>query len=789
MLNLKVFQSEAAKQIANRYAFYSTHPDRPRRGNKPRPYFQALKAITGAGKTPILAHAVALLRGNLVGEPIVFWMSKAKSVVAQTYTNFSGGGKYSEIIEGFNVITVSQLTPELIEDVRTPLMIISTTGLFNNKSQSEGALNIYKSGADGFGDQSPWDRLIERKSAGKRRPLIIVYDEAHNLSDQQADILAELEPEAYLLASATLKYPSQIIKGVIQPIGLWLAEAEGDVANLGGLGALDAQGKPDLSFFTTTTVENEKVVDAELVKRAIQFDGTTQRMERCIDDLKHRLDIIEQEIELRGLGFRPKAIYVCKTNIADDGTKDDPAKPFGSRDAPPIRIWRYLVKDKGVDPKDIAVYANLNILEGNKPPEFNLFSKGEKDFDEFTEGNFQHIIFNLGLQEGWDDPACYLAYIDKSMGSTVQVEQVIGRALRQYGAKHYDNPLLNSAHFFIRVDSKEVFVDTIKGVKAKLESEGTPIEIVENYGGNSTSPQELQPKDDVNWELCHVNVSADDAMEKIAEIVSEFHTYTPDSPDIFGKAHAGSQRLDIKNLPNEMPAPTWEADGHTNPVRLRWLVNMAIRARSNRALAVTDLKDSKFDVQVQTQSNADKAADKFAKEVVEAFYERAELVYESSNPFEFGAMRVASNAQTYSNALYEKYSGLNKPERDFANALDETELLWHRNPVAGGFHIPLLSEGDTSSFYPDFIVWKGSSIFCIDTKGKHLITEAVARKLFDIKDGSKSKIMVRLVITGRQDQLRGKITKGGFTVWKMKSAGPSAIHVGTLDQAVAECLK
>lgn len=789
MLELKVFQSEAAKQISDRYAFYATHPDRPRKGSKPRPYFQALKAITGAGKTPILAHAVALLRANLVGEPIVFWMSKAKSVVAQTYTNFSGGGKYSEIIDGFNVINVAQLTPQLIEDGHAPLMIIATTGLFNNKDQSEGALNVYKSGADGFGERSPWERLIERKSGGKRRPLIIVYDEAHNLSDQQADILAELEPEAYLLASATLKYPTQIIKGVIQPIGLWLAEAEGDNAKLGELRALDAQGKPDSSCFTTTTVSNEKVVDAELVKRAIQFDGTTQRMERCIDDLTHRLGAIEHEIELRGLGFRPKAIYVCKTNIADDGTKDDPAKPFDHREAPPIRIWRYLVKEKCVDPKDIAVYANLNFIEGNKPPEFNLFSKGEKDFDDFTEGDYQHIIFNLGLQEGWDDPACYLAYIDKSMGSSVQVEQVIGRALRQYGAKHYDNPLLNSAHFFIRVDSKEVFVDTIKAVKAKLESEGSPIEIVENYGGSGASPQELQPKEEVSWELCHVNVSADDAMYRIAEIVSEFHTYTPGSPDIVGKAHAGSQRLDIKNLTNETPAPTWEADGQTNPVRLRWLVNTAIRARSNRALAVTDLKDAKFDIQVQTQSNADKAADKIAKEIVEAYFERAELVYESSNEFEFGAMRVAANAQSYSNALYEKYSGLNKPERDFANALDETGQLWHRNPVAGGFHIPLLSEGDTASFYPDFIVWKGKSIFCIDTKGKHLITDAIARKLFDIKDGKKSKIMVRLVVTGRQDHLRGKITKGGFTVWKMKSSGPSAIHMGTLAEAVAECLK
>ena len=36
-------------------------------------------------------------------------------------------------------------------------------------------------------------------------------------------------------------------------------------------------------------------------------------------------------------------------------------------------------------------------------------------------GNFRHIIFNLSLQEGWDDPECCFAYIDKQIGSPDQV--------------------------------------------------------------------------------------------------------------------------------------------------------------------------------------------------------------------------------------------------------------------------------------------------------------------------------------------------------------------------------
>ena len=118
MLELKGFQSDSAKMMADRYVFFANHPDRPRKGNKGRPYFQALSALTGAGKTPILAQTVMLMRGHFSSEPIVLWMSKAKSVVAQTYTNFSSG-KYSEIVEGFNIINIQSLAPELIADGTT----------------------------------------------------------------------------------------------------------------------------------------------------------------------------------------------------------------------------------------------------------------------------------------------------------------------------------------------------------------------------------------------------------------------------------------------------------------------------------------------------------------------------------------------------------------------------------------------------------------------------------------------------------------------------------------------
>jgi type III restriction enzyme len=90
---------------------------------------------------------------------------------------------------------------------------------------------------------------------------------------------------------------------------------------------------------------------------------------------------------------------------------------------------------------------------------------------------------------------------------------------------------------------------------------------------------------------------------------------------------------------------------------------------------------------------------------------------------------------------------------------------------------------------PDFIVWKNNTIYCLDTKGGHLLSDAVARKLFDIKEDGKTKVHVRFISEGRQSELRGKSIKGGYTVWKMKSGTPKPIHVADLKSAAEESLR
>ena len=462
-IELLPFQVRASQQIVNRYLKLVEDPKRPSVHKAwDVPYYQALAALTGAGKTPILADAVAQMRATSAVEPIVLWISKAKAVVDQACANFEPGGKYSHLIEAVEVVYLSDLTPDQIADSGTAFVALTTVGTFNQKDKGGGTLNVHKTDEDA-GDDSLWATLTARLGGdGKRRPLFVVYDEGHNLSDQQTELLLELEPDAILVASATMRTPGRLGRLIerLKEVG-WSDVAQDD-------------DKTDVKPCLVTAVSSKAVVDAELVKQQVVIGASTSIMETMIDSLIESMETATEKAKLLQAGFSPKAIYVCRTNInQDDGSTDVVSRPFVERKAPPILIWRYLVEQKGVDPSEIAVYCDLKLdrTAHPPPPDFKLFSGGEQDFAVFSAGSYRHVIFNLSLQEGWDDPACCFAYIDKSMGSGVQVEQVIGRVLRQPGAKHYADADLNTATFFIRVDDKQEFPKILSMVQAKLGAE------------------------------------------------------------------------------------------------------------------------------------------------------------------------------------------------------------------------------------------------------------------------------------------------------------------------------
>ena len=213
MIELKEFQKHAADQIAERFAKYYDEP--PMRGTREAtsvvPFYQALDSITASGKTVILADAVSTICTLLPMPPVVLWLSKGKVVVDQSYANLAAGGKYHHLL---GVGRASATSPSTTRSTSARRRSRSSTsrrsGPSTRRTRRRASRLIFKSEID-TAEDSTWDALKLRLDARThRRPLLLVYDEGHNLTDQQMDLLLELEPDALIAASATMKLPTQL---------------------------------------------------------------------------------------------------------------------------------------------------------------------------------------------------------------------------------------------------------------------------------------------------------------------------------------------------------------------------------------------------------------------------------------------------------------------------------------------------------------------------------------------------------------------------------------------------
>jgi type III restriction enzyme len=745
------------------------------------PFYQALAGLTGSGKTPMLADSVSQIRSHMAAEPIVLWIAKSKAVVEQTFANLEPGGKYENLIEGFMVNYLSELDSDRINDDTQALIALTTVGTFNDKERSDGTRKVHKTAEDS--DREPlWKMLTERvgSTSGARRPLMIVYDEAQNLTDQQTELLFELEPNVLLVASATMKTPARLglIIDNLKRAG-WTDEPTEDTGSETKKGLI-------------TAVRSSDVVDAGLIKRQVILGGYATEMETALNDMFAEFTKTTAKAEDLEAGFRPKAIYVCRTNINhEDGSQDLPTRPFNQRKAPPILIWRHLVETLKIDPAEIAVYCDLKVdRRHNPPPEgFNLFSGGEDDFSVFTAGNYRHIIFNLSLQEGWDDPACCFAYIDKSMGSPIQVEQVIGRVLRQPGARHYPDPDLNTANFYIRIDNRQEFPRILETVRRKIAADVPEVKL-EGYSDNRDRRRaRLEPKEPLT--IPEIHIDADEALVPLQRVIATINDYTKDDgSNIVGP---GELSVAVQEIGRDAQAVVeTRQKEHSNRVIARWLIRRAMMSLYPEATKTVDWADSRFEARIEVTSRAAAHLREKAESLVDEFLAHAELAFEDANLYAVSSVIIKPDElERFENAVHEGYSDLKGSEPEFARAIDNTGYKWVRNPSNGGYSIPLLEKGGTRRFFPDFIVWKGDLIYAIDPKGEHLIKNDAGRKLLAIRDeNGAQRVVVRLITVGRwNSNTITQLDKIGFSVWRINSAGQiRCTHHETADDTTRKAL-
>ncbi|CAA2100552.1 hypothetical protein MBUL_00729 [Methylobacterium bullatum] len=770
------FQQDASRQIARRFGEYVRDPLTISR-TRTVPFFQLLVSITGSGKTLILADAVSQMQAYLPRQPVVLWLSKGRVVVWQTYANLAHG-RYADNVPGFVTKPLLEVAPSDIEDAATPLLLVATVGKFAQRDQNDSDLRIYQAQLD-LADESLWTMLKRRRANdATRRPLIVVYDEGQNLTDLQTERLLELDPDALVSASATPSVPKALewIMNRLRHDKVW---KEADFS---------------------TTVSSASVVAEGLVKRRISIGGYVTPMETAVDAMLQ--DMRDATVAAAELDepFRPKAIYVSSTNTVDGvPASEDVRKPFEQRQARPIVIWRHLVAS-GVDPAKIAVYSQLRFEKDTPPPKsFRLFGAGDRDYDRFTAGNFEHIIFNLSLQEGWDDPMCGFAYIDKEMASARQITQVIGRVLRQPRATHFPDPILNTAHFYIRADERGIFENIIDEIGRELASEHPSVEFqVRTENLRATAYRETPSRQRL---VPTVGLYTGPAREAIRGIVGRMLNFRPGNEDTVGQG-ARMQVLQEIGAGGRIDYE-WIEIEHSNRLSARTIFRREVQRlfpggarRGGGPVNLVDIELPKFDALVEITSPAADHVRSIAAQVVSAFVDNSRLIQnDDDRPYAVGPVAVDPvTALPFTNALHARYSGLNDFELAIARALDRTQRVWCRNPEGSGYHIPLLDRGPTGVFFPDFLVWLDRIVVAVETKGDHLFSEDSRRKLFEIAStGERSRMVIRMITEGQWSVAPGgqvsRNGRTGFTSWRQDAGRLVPIHHDDARNAVETVLR
>jgi len=154
------FQQQAATQLVDTAVRYFTG-GQDTFGGRAVPFVGQLKAVTGAGKTPILADVVSRLK-----PAIILWTTKFGVVVDQTVSNLRGkyrpllGAGNLEIVNFGEIISPSQW--EYLIERKDGLTIIVSTVASWNSSEKDERLNVHRPCPD-WGSRTRWDRLSTGK--------------------------------------------------------------------------------------------------------------------------------------------------------------------------------------------------------------------------------------------------------------------------------------------------------------------------------------------------------------------------------------------------------------------------------------------------------------------------------------------------------------------------------------------------------------------------------------------------------------------------------------------------
>lgn len=236
-------------------------------------------------------------------------------------------------------------------------------------------------------------------------PVVIVDESHHATSNLSTEMLVNFNPAFILDLTATPKKQSNII-----------------------------------SYVDALALKNENMVKLPVIayNRSSQAEVVTDAI-----DLRQSLEAAAvQQQAAGGRYIRPIVLFQAQPKTGEDATS--------------FEKLRDKLVGTGIPAEQIAIKtANINELKG-----VDLLS---------PECEIRYIITVNALKEGWDCPFAYILASLANKTSQVDVEQILGRVLRQPHANRQRNQLLNMSYV---LTSSNDFSATLEQIVAGLNSAG-----------------------------------------------------------------------------------------------------------------------------------------------------------------------------------------------------------------------------------------------------------------------------------------------------------------------------
>ncbi|QQO07578.1 DEAD/DEAH box helicase [Breznakiella homolactica] len=385
------------------------------------------KVPTGGGKTFIACAAVKpIFNAMPLDKPrVVVWLVPSDSILTQTIETLSNAAHpYRQKLDAYFAGRVGVYTKDMLlngqnfspDTVRDMLTIcVLSYGSLRIDSKKKDVRKVYQENgnllrfAEYFKDDSVL--LADTPDTALIQVLrhlspITIVDESHNAgSDLSVEMLNNLNPSLVLDLTATPRKNSNIISYV------------------------DARELKKENMVKLPVVVYNRNTRQSVIQDAIQFQGSIEKQ------------AIEQE-KAGGEYIRPIVLFQAQPKTSEDSETFD-------------KIKSTLV-EMGIPKEQIAIKTS-KIDDIGKT---NLMSR---------DCPIRFIITVNALKEGWDCPFAYILASLANKTSTVDVEQILGRILRQPYAKQHSRPLLNTSYVF--TCSKD-FHATLENIVSGLNKAG-----------------------------------------------------------------------------------------------------------------------------------------------------------------------------------------------------------------------------------------------------------------------------------------------------------------------------